>query len=415
MPPTTTDTTKEASEAPALSLSPASAPPLANPAIDDSGLKAMAAKFKAEMSGARPATTETAPDPSKMAAPPKAAEPPKEAPAEPTTETAQPNPTPLPGREPAPKRADFKALEQARDEFKTKAEKLQLERDETAKRLKALEDEYGSLKKVLPTEPTEIQKALEEREKLAKEREQLIATVETVNLERSPRFQNWFTSERDKHLRVALKHVPAAQQEAVKDILLNNPADPKLDEILEPLSKTAQRLVTGAIEGLEKLKMEREEALSKGSEKWKELQAHERAEAEKAANARKAQMQKLADAAIARARNLPAFQQRDGDEAHNSAIKEREAIVKATVLGQLDEDTMVAVPGMALEGLRLRDHVVPALEKKIAEQEKLIKSLQQASPSMGDGVGAAERGAPESGPGDGQSFAKRVRSLMTSK
>lgn len=392
-----------------------------NPAIGNSDIKRIAEAFRENMkqvpTAAKPAPAEPAQsDLAKGAAiqAPPAEKPPETKPAPetkaPEKPADKPNPDQLPTSTPKFKAADWKALENARDSFKQEAEKHRAELEATKKRLSEIENEFGTLKKTLPSEPSEIQKALQEREQLAKEREELLKTVATVNLERSPQFQNWYKTEIDKHLKVALRGIPADKQDRVKDILLNNPTDPELDAILEPLSNATKRLVDGAIAGLESVKVQRDDALAKGADNWKQLQQHEAQEAAKKAEAQKSRMLKIADTALSRARTLSAFQPKDGDAEHNARIAEREAFVKALVLGEIDEETAVAVPAAAVQMLYLKDTVVPALEKRNAELEALVKQLQTASPSIADGRASSSRAKEE--PSDGNSFMRRVVGAM---
>jgi hypothetical protein len=186
--------------------------------------------------------------------------------------------------------------------------------------------------------------------------------------------------------------------------------DAQLDEIIDPLSNTAKRLTGGAIEQLESLKIQREEALTRGSDGWKQLQAQERAEAEQAAVARQTKLNTLTDEAIRRAKNFSAFQP-TGDAAKDGEIPQREAFVRAVVAGKLDEDALLNVPAAAVEYLHLRDNIIPGLKAELAKQIELIKQLQGATPRGSDGKGPAPKSdAPTQG--DGSEFAQRVAGLM---
>lgn len=406
---------EEAAAAPALSIAPTALP---NPVINNDGIKAMAARFNQEMKPIREAAKDAgkaAPDPSKMAPAP-TAPPAKDAtPAKAEPPPQQPNPQQLEGSMSNPRRADFRALEQARDDFKRQAEEAKAAAKAAAEEAKAHREALENIKKGLPADPAEVQKALTEREQLAKEREELLGLVETANLERSPRFQNWWTTETEQHLKTAERYVSADKRADLRRLLMEPPSterDAKLDEIVEALPNTSKRLVYSAAEQLETVKLKREEALTQGSVRWKELQAHEKAEAAKATAATKAYQERLAATALARARNLEAFQRKDGDEAHNAEVAQREALVQAMVHGQLDEETAVAVPGAAIQYLYYRDNVVPNLQRTITEQAELIKKLQSAGPSVSDGRATPASTGKTPDEGKGSDFASRVKELM---
>lgn len=383
-------------------------PPVDNPVLDDSNLKAMAAKFKANWPGQ--------PEPgAKPATPPPAAEPPKaatEPPLKPSTET--------PGEIEDVKvdaltpitRDHFKRLAQARDSYKERAEKFKKEQETVTARAKQLEEELTKTKAALPPNLEEVQKALADSKRIADENKKLAEQLETISLERSPRFQNWWKAETGKHIKVAQAHVPPEHREKFAELLLA-PASPDrnaaLDEIVEALPPTSKRLATGALEAIESLKIQREDALTQGSERWKEMQAHEKAEATKAAQQREQRMTALQEEAVRRGKALSAFQA-TGDAAKDAEITQREAFVRAVVAGKLDEETMLNVPAAAVEMLHLRDNVIPQLKAEIEKQSQLIKQLQGSGPRGSDGKGPSTK-QPEAK--EGQSFADKVRELMT--
>lgn len=350
-----------------------------------------------------------------------------EAPAKPAAETPPPAqekpaekpaaPAPDPDDEPSLNRPitreDFKRLSQSRKEFKEQVAKLKAEHEAATAKAKTLEEELTKTKSALPPNIEDVQKALADSKRVTDENKTLIEQLETLNLERSPRFQNWWKTETAKHIKVAQSHVPLAQREELEKLLLA-PSSPErdaaLDEIIDPLSNTAKRLAHGAIENLESLKIQRDEALTKGSEGYKLLKARERAEAEEAEKGRTAKLQSLTDEALRRSKQFTAFQP-TGDAAKDGEIAGREAFVRAVVAGKVDEDTMLNVPAAAVEYLHQRETVIPALKAEIAKQAELIKQLQGSGPSPKDGH-APGKTAPNK---EGTSFEQKVKELWPNR
>lgn len=382
--------------------------PVALTEPDDSNIKAMAAKFRSLTTPEPPkAPTETP------------AEPPKDKPADKPAEKPAPTATDKPADPEIPDvkldasspvtRDHYKRLEQARDSYKERAEKYRKDHEAAMARAKQLEDDLNKTKAALPPNLEEVQKALADSKRIADEHKALTEQLETINLERSPRFQNWWKSETTKHIKVAQAHVPAEHREEFAKLMLAPPSperDAALDAILEPLSNTAKRLAGGALEQLESLKIQRDEALTRGSERYRELQAFEKAEAEKVAKERQARVQSLSDEALRRAKaGFSAFQP-TGDPAKDAELAGREAFVRAAVAGKLDEDILLNVPAAAVEYVHLRDTVIPALKAELEKQNALIKQLQGSGPRGSDGRSPTTK--TEEPAKDGNSFAQKV-------
>lgn len=379
---------------------------LPNPVFDNANLKAMADKY-------RHLTTE-----------PKAPPPKPEAKAQPEK---QPDPAPksepkaeekteiddlrekLPGHE-NPRRAEFLKLQNARDDFRRQAEENKKLAEERAAQLKKYEEELTTYKKALPDDPSEITKALGEKERLSKELEEMQKTIETINFERSPKFQNWWKSETEKHIKTAQRQVKAEHREEIAKLMMEPPSldrDAKIDAIMETMPNVSKRILTGAIEQIESVKIQREEALMQGSENLKKLQEAERQETVKQKAEREARLTKLTKAALANAQKFDAFKPTD-DAEHNAEIKQREAFVTAAIQGKLDDETAIMLPSAAAEGLYLRSNVIPRLQGEIDKLNKLVRDLQASDPRPGDGNTSKETAAAP----EGETFSQKVQRLM---
>lgn len=406
--------------------------PLTQPVLDDSNLKAMAAKFKQEWPGA-PADGKVGSGTKKDAPADKAGvanSPPKDSPSpkpiEPGKDSAavQGQPAVQPEGiedvpEPAPNmpvtRDHFKRLAQSKEAFKKQAETLKAEREALAAKAAALEADLTKTKAALPPNLEEVQKALADAKRHAEENKALQEKLELVAFERSDKFTNWWKTETDERVRIAQGHVPPEKRQDVAKLLMEPPSterDAKFDELKEGLPRTSQSRLDAALNELDGLRLKREDALKQGSERFKELQAHEQAEAQKQAQERAQKLIQATEEAIRRAKaGFTAFQP-TGDTAKDAEIPQREAFVRALVAGKLDEETMLNIPGAAVEMLHLRDTVVPSLKAEIAKQAELIKQLQGSSPRAGEGKSSGGKAPDSKDAESGTSFAARVSSLM---
>lgn len=412
--------------------------PLSNPVLNPERMKGMAEKFR-ELTGQKKpdknappppqppttsppdavpqAITKPAPAPTVQAPPPVA---PKPAPAKseppkpPTPEKVEPKPAaPEPPVEFDPShlstsaREGFKRLQQSRDDFKKQLDERSHAFEEATARLKALEKELADTKSALPPDIEVLRKAVTERDELKKQAEDLTKQVETINLERSPRFQNWWKTETDKHIKAAQRSLPSEKREELAKLMNESPSTERsaaIEALYEGLPSRDQAKINREIDAMDDLREQREEALRQGSEQWKKLKEHEQQESHKVEETKKATLKRLSDGAVERARNLSSFQASD-DATHNATVRENEAFVRAFVGGQLDEETMLVVPGMAVEALALQEQV-KTLTAELAKRDEAIKSLQAASPAPHDG-GTTQR-APET-PRPGQAFLTRYK------
>lgn len=380
---------------------------LENPVLGDDSIKRMAEVFRREYQ-----PKSATPDPPVAEAkpePPKPEPKPEQAPAAPKPEGDDDHVDTSRWSQSA--RENFERLAQSRKELKRQTEEGRKALEQHMQRIKDLEAEVGKYK-ALPVDPTEWQKTKEERDRLAKENQQAIEQLETLNLERSPRFQNWWQTETGKYVKRIEQMVPADKRSELSKLVMEPASitrDAAIEEITAELTSTTKDRLRRAMDGLDEVKAQREEALQKGSERYKELQEHEKVERAKAEQTAKQRREQLAAAAIAKAEMLEAFKERPDDKDDAVEIPARKAFVKAMISGEVDEDVMLAVPGMAVEGLYLKNKVIPSLRSEIAKRDELIKQLQGSSPKPSEGSTATNKREDQE---PGNEFARKVRELM---
>lgn len=412
---------------------------LPNPVIGEGmegmteSLKQMAAKFRQEYQPLPPGTEKPNPtpqmrqekppeqkapeQPAAPAAPPMA--PP--APTAPTTEIPKPadgtpEPPPLDERTlSSTARLHFQRLGQSAAHYNKLATELAKAKEESEAKVKAMEQEIAKFKGI-PVDPEQIKKAIEDRERLTKEHEDLIGRIETISLERSPRFQNWWQTETKKHLDIVRRLAPEGKREELEKLVMepvSNARNEAIDAILEAAPKTNQRMIERAWENLEAIKAQREEALTKGSERYREMQEFERQEKLREDQNKQQRVSQLTAKALTLAGALPSFQESPSDTAHNADVAMRKRFVEGALQGRLDEDLMVALPAHAAHGLYLEEKVIPALKADLAKANELIKQLQSSSPRPSEGGSAPRTNVSTAAPGT--EFATKVREAMTGR
>lgn len=306
---------------------------------------------------------------------------------------------------------NWKRITQSAADFRKQAEARAREVEAANAKVKELE---ASLSKysALPVAPDAIAAAIAERDRLTKEHAEIVSQLETVNLERSPRFQTWWKTETDKHIKVVQRLVPADKREEVGKLLLAPLSDsgPALDAIITTLPASTQHIIAGAMSQLEAAKLQREEALTQGSQRYRELQEFERQERLKAEQASAARREQLTTAALTKARAFDAFKPNPSDAEHAAAITQREAFVQAAIAGKLDEDVLVAMPGLAAHALYLQDKIIPRLRADLEAANALIKQLQGSSPRPSEGGLPTPATSPSNAP-PGSEFAARMKEL----
>lgn len=269
---------------------------------------------------------------------------------------------------------DFKLIRGERDEFKTKATTFETE-------LTKLRGEVETLRKRNGDASSEQLKAI------TTERDTLVKKLETIDLANSDRFTGYFKTETEKYIGTA-KSVAGEHGDALAKLMTQPRSEKRstaIREILEQMDSLDADVVRGALTNIERLKFEREDALSKGEENYKKLKEVEGQERQKSEAQAKANREALAERLVERAREFSGFQKKDGDAEHNSKVESREQFVRSFIRGELSDDIMAFTPILAGEALHLREVEIPALKGHIAKLEAQVASYVSANPKAGGG------------------------------
>lgn len=286
---------------------------------------------------------------------------------------------------------DFKLIRGERDAFKTKATSFETE-------LTKLRGEVETLRKRNGDTSSEQLKTI------TAERDNLVKKLETIDLANSDRFTGYFKAETDKYIGTA-KAVAGEHADSLAKLLAQPRSEKRsgaIREILEQMDSLDADVVRGALTNIERLKFEREDALSKGEENYKKLKEVEGAERQKAEAQAKANRETLAERLVERAREFSGFQKKDGDTEHNGKVESREQFVRSFIRGELSDEIMAFTPILAGEAMHLREVEIPSLKAHIAKLEAQVASYVSASPKAGGGDHRA--GEPKKRPGFIESF-----------
>lgn len=286
-------------------------------------------------------------------------------------------------------RERFKKLEEARDSFKARADKAEKALLEREARLKPLEDEVTKLRTVATPDIESVRAAAAQAATLAEENKKLLAKVESIDFERSDRFQNWWKEATESNIKLAQRHVAAEHREKLGKLLMEEPSAERsatLSGILEGVDEASKLVIAGAMKDVEIAKIKRSEALAENSGSLQKLRAVEQAERMQAARASEARREQIMQAALKRAETFEAFKPIEGDTDHNASIEVKRDFIRAAFSGHLDDDIAVSIPGLAFEAVHLRDKVIPSLRAELEKERALVKQLQSAgAPPRGSG------------------------------
>ncbi len=279
--------------------------------------------------------------------------------------------------------------------FKTKANKEIAAREA---RIAQLTQEVETAKQ--SAKPVEVTKA-PEFEELNKRYQELDSKMKVVAIERHPAFVKYFGDKTAIALETAKSVVGAELAPRLERILKTG--DPELRagqirELASELEPYAQAELATAMSQLRAIDAERNAEIAKAGQAYDTLQSKTKAEQDQTLAQRKATADQTKSAALALARStMSAFQPKEGDEAHNAAVKNNEAIVASFFDGTIDPKLMTAIPALAAEAMHLRQSEIPRLESELKKRDAIIAQYQSSSPKIVPGGEGDKKDVPPVG------------------
>lgn len=398
-----------------MTAPPAASPTAPSPVVSDSpsGPAKAAAKFASIMKGDAPAKPAATPDkPSPTPEPEPKAEP-KATPSEP--KSVVPKLEPLPEKKPEPTKAapaaepakptdpkklaheNFKVLEAARDEFRTKWEASE-------KRAKELEAKFQEQTNRPHPEIEEYKKQLTEYQ----EREKVYF------LERSPEFQKAFGTRIEDAIAEAKEAVGSKNAERLEKILRAPAGEWRNEQLKEFAKELEDDFEKGALRDaygkLRTAQREREAELAKAGENLKALEQMQEKQKVQAAEQNKMHRERLYQHSLAEsAKGLPEFREGE-DEAHNAQVAENRAMLKSFLTEDLPPEEFGRMAAWAVRGYRSLTKE-KALSDKVAALEGEIAKLSSATPGMDAGGNVSDKGEKADTPAKAWERYKRMTTV----
>lgn len=307
-------------------------------------------------------------------------EPPKEV-KEPVKEPVKAEPVKEPVKEPA------KEPEPAKEAKKEKEFAPEL-RAELARVKKELEE----------ARKAKSEASFEEIEAIRKEKDALEAKLSRVRYQDSREFQEKFEKPIERLVKKAKEYVSAEQQNRLESILLQPQSQAKLDaleELIGSLPPMRQTAIVRYVDEVSDLISGRNEALSEAGERLKQYQAEESRRKEFESKKQKQAFETLFEDTLTEARaEIPFFQEKEGDEAHNTAVKTRVDTAREYLTGQLEPKELVKASLWAVIGPEAFVALAKA-QKAIESMSAELEGLRSAKPTLPSG-GATQETKPKS-------------------
>jgi hypothetical protein len=291
----------------------------------------------------------------------------------------------------SPKAADWKIVKEAKAKAEAEAADYKAKLEATMKEMEALKSK-PQIDPVFEAKKKELEEAALERDRLRTE-------LETVALERSDKFKNYF----DRKFQSAEKQAKAAVGEehasGIVELLAMPPSKERkerINEIREELLGIDADAFSAAVRAYDEAREEKVEQLKDAKtnyQKLMELQQQEhltkQQEAERRAELSAAQVLSVAK------KDIDSFKPSE-DPSQAAFAAESEEFVKKFFQNKLAASEVALLPVLAREATRYSSVVVPSLQAKIKELEEALSKYQGASSRPAGGPPASPKGSPKS-------------------
>lgn len=271
----------------------------------------------------------------------------------------------------------------SRDSLKTQLTELQRQYQEAVTKIKASS----------PGEDITSQLAA-----LRAERDDYQKRLESVAVERSPRFEAQFKPRLDAAMSLAKSVVGPEQATRIEQILSMPDSVYRNAE----LRAIAQNLVDdplslsqfgNAVAEVNRISMERQNAAAKSSELFKQWTSEEQQRAEQSRQATTQQAQSKFDSEFSQWQSLEFFKAKPGDEAHNAAVNNRISLAREIYNGGLPMEEVARASIWAAIGPDLAAQLT-ALQAENAALKAEGSSLRGSQPSIAPDSGDSGDEAP---------------------
>jgi len=277
----------------------------------------------------------------------------------------------------SPKAADWERVKKSRDEER----KLKEEFKSKAEKAAEYEKELTELRKA-PKHNAELIKKIES------ERDEFKSKYEAFIVQFTPEFQAKFDGQISQVVDSLKTIVPAAEAAKLAELLNLPDCEAKrkaIAEITDGMDQFQIGEIVAANREIRRINGDRQAAVAKAKETLSGIAS----ERQKASEESRTKLSKLMDETLGRFSTgetaIPVFQKKDGDEAWNSTVAERESVARKILTGDLtpEDRAEAAIWAAAAPGILAKYKAdVAAKDAELAELKATVEKLQGANPGI---------------------------------
>lgn len=280
-------------------------------------------------------------------------------------------------------------------------EKLKGLRDAAEAKAATLEKQLAELARKT-TQTGQPQPELQARlEELQKSNDDLLGRLESVAVERSPRFEAAFKPRIEAAISLAKSVVPQEHAEEVAQ-LLQAPESAYRTNRLKEIAQSMDQLSVGALSNaygeMNRINAEKNLATQKSRELFKQWSTEEQQRSENQRKTQTEEAQKTLHSEISEwQKSVGILQPKEGDDAHNRAVNSRVEMARSIFLGGLPMQDLARASIWASIGPDLAAQVSER-DQRIASLESELSALRGAQPNTASDAGSSVDDAGEPDP-----------------
>lgn len=286
------------------------------------------------------------------------------------------------------KAADWKALKEKLKSHETLAK-------EWEQKHKVVATEYEEFRKKAG-DVAVIEQTKKERDAIQAERDKLQSHLETVALERSERFSQFYEQKFNDALKNARDAV-GAEAERIEQLMALPPTKwrkEQINAIREELSGVDQGQLDIAIAEYDRARADREAKLKDSKTNYKKLMELESERIAQEKLSMEKRREAISSSVLQLAKEYDSFKPGDNPE-HNASVAQNEEFVKKFVSGKMEGTDLAMIPILAVEARRYKDVVVPSMAKQIDELKAALAQYQGSNPTPSGGARVDSKGQPK--------------------
>lgn len=245
-----------------------------------------------------------------------------------------------------------------------------------------------------------------EVEKMRKELTEYREALRDVAIERDPEFKQRFGTRQDAAIGAA--KLAAGEKSGKLEALLKAPAGPWRDEqinaLIEELPSSSQRRINAALGVLEQIDVERESEIASRRATFEQKQSHIQGQNQRQQEEQMRRMNGIFESTLKgwtdpKSGN-PFFVERDGDDKHNSAVKESVEFARSIFSGQMEPQDIVNAALWASQGPRALEGWREATARA-EKAEKMLDRIRGVQPGAGRSGGVSDSPSSSEAPKPG--------------